>query len=86
MQMNAQKKEMERTLEELAKAQGDVYKNVGSLLIKVDDKATVRDEIEEAMETVDVRIKSIERQEKSLREKFETLQESINKAMGQQQA
>ncbi len=84
LQMNAQKKEMERTIEELDKSTGDVYKNVGSLLIKVEDKATVKSEIEESMETVEIRINALERQEKGLREKYETLQETINKAMGQQ--
>lgn len=85
IQMNAQKKEMERTIEELERSTGTVYKNVGSLLIKVDDKATVKSEIEEDIETVDVRLKSLERQEKTLREKFDSLQETINKAMGQPQ-
>ena len=84
IQMDAQRKEMERTVAELDKASGDVYRSVGSLLVKVDDKAAVKAEITESMETVEVRIKSMERQEKQLREKFQSLQETINKAMGQQ--
>ena len=36
-----------------------------------------------AKETLEIRIKSLERQEKSLREKYDSLQETINKAMGQ---
>ena len=84
IQMDAQRKEMERTVAELDKASGDVYRSVGSLLVKVDDKAAVKAEITESMETVEVRIKSLERQEKQLREKFQSLQETINKAMGQQ--
>ena len=83
IQMDAQKKEMERTVAELDKSSGDVYRSVGSLLIKVDDKAAVRSEISESIETMDVRIKALERQEKPLREKFQSLQETINKAMGQ---
>jgi prefoldin beta subunit len=31
---------------------------------------------------MDVRVKSLDRQEKSLREKYQSLQETINKAMG----
>jgi len=84
IQMDAQRKEMERTVAELDKASGDVYRSVGSLLVKVDDKAAVKAEITESMETVEVRIKSLERQEKQLREKFQSLQETLNKAMGQQ--
>ena len=41
IQMEAQLKEVERTMEELDKATGDIYKNVGSLMIKVDDKEAV---------------------------------------------
>jgi prefoldin beta subunit len=84
MQMDAQKKEMERTLEELGKATGDVYKNVGSLMIKVQDKESVKTEIEDSIETLGVRITSLERQEKALREKYDLLQQTLNKAMGQQ--
>lgn len=83
IQMEAQKREMERTVEELGKAEGDVYKNVGSLLIKVSDKEAVRDEILESIETMEVRIKSMDRQEKGLREKYENLQATINKSLGQ---
>ncbi len=83
--MEAQKTEMERTIEELEKATGDVYKNVGSLLIKVDNKDDLKASMEDSMETLDIRIKGLDRQEKSLREKFEALQNTINGMMGQPQ-
>ncbi|MCL2147925.1 MAG: prefoldin subunit beta [Methanomassiliicoccaceae archaeon] len=83
MQMDAQRKEMARTSEELAKATGDVYKSSGSLLIKVDDKEKIMTDIEESIEALDVRINGLARQEKMLRERYEALQETINKAMGQ---
>ena len=85
LQMNAQIKEIERTIAELDKSTGDVYRNVGSLLIKVDDKEAVKAELEESKETLEVRVKSVERPETGLREKYDALQETINKAMGQQQ-
>ena len=84
VQMDAQKKEIERTLEELAKAKDDIYRSVGSLLIKVDDREALKAELTDATETIDVRLKAMERQEKTLREKYQSLQETINKAMGQQ--
>jgi len=84
MQFEAQKREMERTSAELEKATGDVYKGAGALLIKVEDKAKLKAELDESLETMDVRIRGLERQEKSLREKYESLQETINKAMGQE--
>lgn len=84
-QMDAQVKEIERTLAELDKATGDVYKNVGSLLIKVDDKEAIKTELEDGKETYEVRIKSLERQENSLRDKYNEMQESLNKAIGKSQ-
>ena len=84
IQMEAQLKEIERTIEELDKASGDVYKNVGSLMIKVNDKEPVKMELEESKETLEVRIKSMERQEKNLRDKYTEMQNTINAAMGKQ--
>ena len=82
MQYDAQKREMSRTLEELNSATGDVYKSAGSLLIKVEDKDKLKGELEESIETMDVRISSMARQEKSLQEKFKILSDTINAAMG----
>ena len=82
VQYDAQKREMARTLEELNATTGDVYKSAGSLLIKVEDKDKLKADIEESIETMDVRISSMERQEKSLQEKFKILSDSINAAMG----
>lgn len=52
-------------------------------MIKVDNKDSVKAELEEGKETMEVRVKSMERQEVALREKYESMQESLNKAMGQ---
>ncbi len=83
-QMEAQMKEMERTLEELvaAAADSDVYRSVGSLLIKVQDKEKVKNDLDESKETLEIRVKALDRQEKTLREKFQNLQETLNKALG----
>ncbi len=82
VQMQSQQREMQRTVEELDKATGDVYKTAGALLIKVDDKAALKADLEDSLETLEIRIKGLERQEQSLRERFEVLQETINRAMG----
>ena len=79
-------RELERTSEELSLAKGDVFRNVGSLLIKVDDKEALKSEIEESMEMMDVRVKGLERQEKSLLEKFDSLQKHIDSAFGRASA
>ena len=53
-------------------------------MIKVNDKEPVKMELEESKETLEVRIKSMERQEKNLREKYTEMQNTINAAMGKQ--
>lgn len=83
MQMEAQKREMVKTSEELGKSTGDVFKNVGSLLVKVDDKEALKADIDESIETMGIRINGLDKQEKSLRERYESLQNTINSALGQ---
>lgn len=85
VQMDAQKREIVRTLEELNKSAGDVYKTAGTLMIKVDDKDALKAELEESIEMMDVRISSLERQENSLKDRYTALQETINAAMGNAQ-
>ncbi len=82
MQFDAQKREMARTLEELKGATGDVYKSAGALLIKVEDKDAIIAEMEESIETMEVRVSSLDRQEKTLQERFKSLSDTINAAMG----
>ncbi len=81
MQYDAQKRELTRTLEELSASTGTVYRTFGSLLIEVEDRNTLKGELEESIETMDVRIGSLERQENSLKERYQVLQETINTAM-----
>lgn len=83
-QMDIQLKEMQRTVEELNKAPSDVtvYKSAGSLLIRAQSKEELLKEIEEGKETMEIRVKSLERQEKGLRDRYQQLQEQISKAFG----
>jgi len=82
MQLGSQQKEMKKTVEELGKAKDDVYKSVGAVLIKVSDKDALKSDMEESLEMLDIRVRGLEKQEKDLRERFTSLQENINKAMG----
>ena len=72
-QMDSKKRELERTLEELSGSTGAVYKTAGSLMIKVDDVAALKADLEESIELMDVRIGSLSRQESGLRERYQTL-------------
>jgi len=75
-------KETEKAIEELDKLQEDaaVYKSVGSILVKA-DHAAVKKELTDDKETLDLRIKTIERQEERvvtrLREMRDKLQEAL---------
>jgi prefoldin beta subunit len=82
-QMDAQVKEMQRTTEELNKSPEDVviYKSIGSLLIKAESKGVILKEIEDDKETMEVRVKTLERQEKSLKDRYQVLQDQLNKAL-----
>jgi len=82
--MESQLREVQMTVEELNKSPEDVtiYRNVGSLLIKASDKKAILKEVVDDKETLEVRIKTLDRQEKSLREKYQTMQEQLNKALG----
>lgn len=82
-QMEAQLREVENTLEELGKVTEDtpIYRNVGSLLIKANEKESVVKDIEDSKETLEVRVKTLNRQEKQMRERYENLQEQLQKAL-----
>lgn len=82
VQMDAQRRELVRTREELEKSTGTVYRTAGSLLIKVDDVDALKAELDDSIEMMEVRISSLERQETSLKEKYTVLQQTISAAMG----
>jgi prefoldin beta subunit len=82
--MEAQLREAELTIEELNKSSEDtpVYRSIGSLLIRSKDKASVLKEVEEDKETLEIRVKTLDRQEKQLRDKYQTMQDQLSKALG----
>jgi prefoldin beta subunit len=83
IQLEAQGKELDRTVQELEKAPEDsaVFKNVGTLLVQVKDRQSLVTELKDQKETVEVRVKTLERQDKHLRERHQTLQSQITQAL-----
>jgi len=83
IQLEAQVRELDRTIIELEKVTDDsaVFKNVGSLLIQVKDRPRLITELKEQKETAEVRVKTIERQDKHLRERHKSLQDQITQAL-----
>lgn len=82
MQMESQLREVRHTSEQLASAKGAVYRSSGGIMFEVTDKKALADELEESIETLGIRIRGLEKQETSLKDRVETLGDAINAAMG----
>lgn len=85
-QFEAQSKEVARAIEELNSLPEDavIYKNIGSLLIRSGTRESVLKDLNEQKETLEVRMKTVERQEKFLRERYQALQDELSKELGEQ--
>ncbi|HKZ64663.1 MAG TPA: prefoldin subunit beta [Thermoplasmata archaeon] len=83
LQLEAKLREVEGTLEDLAKVGPDVpvYQSTGSLLIRVEDRKGLGKELEEQKETLGIRVNTIKKQEKSLGERYEQLQAKLTQAL-----
>ncbi len=85
-QLEASLRDTERALSELEKLSSEtpIYKSVGNLLVRAEDKEGVVTELTEKKETTDIRIKAIDRQEKQLVEKYQNLQKELSAAISTQ--
>ncbi|TLZ61313.1 MAG: prefoldin subunit beta [Methanobacteriota archaeon] len=88
IQLEAKLREIDNTLEELGKLPDDstVYKSIGVLLVRADDRDALKKELDDHKETLTIRVKSIQKQEKALGERYEDLQKKIQAALGGPQA
>ena len=88
IQLEAKLREIDNTLEELGKLPDDstVYKSIGVLLVQADDRDALKKELDDHKETLTIRVKSIQKQEKALGERYEDLQKKIQAALGGPQA
>lgn len=80
--VDVQIRETEKALEELKKAEEDedVYKTAGNLLIKVKKDDMVQ-ELEEKLETLNLREKTVARQEERVMKKLQEMQTSLQQTM-----
>lgn len=83
-QVQAQGREIEHALEALEKVGDDapVYRSAGALLIRTAGKAEVAKELQGERETLEVRAKSLEKQEARLKERHDELQAKLQAALG----
>lgn len=81
-QFDAETKEVDKTLTESKALPDDavVYKSVGVLLFRT-EKAKVVQELTEKKEELDLRVKTVERQEQRLKAQLEELRKSIVEQM-----
>lgn len=82
-QLELREKEIENTLEELEKTGKDtpIYKSIGTLLIKAENREELKKELDEHKETIGIRIKTLKRQEKTLSERYQSLGEKLSDAL-----
>lgn len=72
--------ETESALSEIAKTKEDIYKIVGSIMIKA-DKSETEKELKEKKDILSLRLKSLEKQEENFSAKTEKLREEVMKMM-----
>ena len=81
-QFEMELKEVERALQECSNLPDNaiIYKSVGTLLFKT-EKSKIVSELNEKKEELDLRIKTIEKQEQRLRQQLEELRKSIQASL-----
>ncbi len=83
LQMDLKLREVSHTLEELKTLPEDavLYRPIGGLLVKAKSRKEVEDLLTEEKETLEVRVKAIERQENHLKERYTTMQQELTTAL-----
>jgi prefoldin beta subunit len=83
LQLDLKVRELGHTLDELKAVPDDavLYRPIGGLLVRAKAKKEVEDLLAEEKETYEVRVKSIERQENHLKERYSSMQQELTAAL-----
>lgn len=83
LQFDLKLRETTHTLEELKALPGEavLYRPIGGLLVKAKDRKEVEDLLTEDRELLEVRVKALERQENSLRERYTSMQRDLTQQL-----
>ncbi len=83
LQIDLKLREVTHTLEELKGVAEDaaIYRPIGGLLVKAQNRKEVEDLLTEEKETLEVRLKAMERQETHLKERYSTMQKELSEAL-----
>jgi prefoldin beta subunit len=83
LQMDLKLRETVHTLDALTKIPEDstVYRPIGGLLVRAKDRKEVEELLGEEKETLEVRVKALERQENHLKERYSQMQKELSEAL-----
>ena len=83
LQMDLKLRETTRTLEEVHGLPEDatLYRPIGGLLVKAKARKEVEDLLTEEKETLEIRVKALERQEGHLKERYNEMQKQLTDAL-----
>lgn len=81
--MELQIRELDSTLEKLKETDDSAvfYQNVGSLLLKVDERKSLEDELNTRKETFSRRVNSMKEQEDRLKQRLESMGKELNEKL-----
>ena len=87
-QMEVQLKDVERAYDEVERLdeKTPIYKSIGSLMVKADGKLGVLKELLERKETLQIRVESFRKQEKTAEDMLKTLSTQIQEKLKASQA
>lgn len=78
--MTVQQRELELALEEIEKSKDDVYKSIGPIIVK-SSKETIKKELDDTNEQIGVHLKTLEKQEKRMKETIMAMQSKLQQLM-----
>jgi prefoldin beta subunit len=83
LQMDLKLRETVHTIDELKSIpeEATVYRPIGGLLVKAKGRKEVEEMLTEEKETLEVRVKAIERQENALKERYVALQRQLSEQL-----
>ncbi|HYA57910.1 MAG TPA: prefoldin subunit beta [Thermoplasmata archaeon] len=83
LQIDLKVRELSHTLEELKGVSEEtaVYRPIGGLLVRAKSRKEVEDLLTEEKETLEVRLKAVERQETHLKERYTTMQQDLSQQL-----
>ena len=83
LQIDLRVRELGHTLEELKGLADDavVYRPIGGLLVRAKTKKEVEELLSDDKETLEVRLKAVERQENHLKERYTSMQQELTQAL-----